>query len=304
MVSKENAHAKALWEGLVASLTPVGDTELTVDELRAGFDAWATGSMPAPEDGVYEEVDADGASCILVRMPGTSDKRTILYSHGGGYVLGSASSYRGFGAALSRAADAQVLVVDYRRAPECPHPAALQDFTAAYHWLVGQGIRPGDIVVSGDSAGGGLTTALLVALRDQGEPLPAGGVPISPWVDMTFSGKSYETRADVDPIISRDLLGTMASLWLGDQDPRDIKASPIFGDLSGLPPLSIFIGTAECLYDEAIKLAQRAEASGVAVDLHIGEGMFHIWPVMNSFLPEAKEAVGQIGEFVKKYTGQ
>lgn len=303
MVSQENDRARERWERLVVSLTPPEGKEFTVDELRAGFDAWATGAMPVPDDAEFEHVDADGAACIWARTPGTSRKRTILYSHGGGYVLGSATAYRGFGAALSRAADAQVLVVDYRRAPEHPHPAALEDFTTAYRWLVKQGIRPEDIVVAGDSAGGGLTTALLIALRDQGEQLPAGGVPISPWVDMTFSGKSYDTRADVDPIISRELLGSMAALWLGEQEPRDVRASPIFGELGGLPPLQILIGGAECLYDEAVDLARRAEDAGVKVDLHVGEGMFHIWPVMSSFLPEAQQAVRDIGAFVQQVTG-
>lgn len=303
MVSQENTKARQLWEGLVEALTP-DDGELTVDQLRAGFDAWAQGSMPVPDEVATETVDADGVSCIWTRMPGTSVDRTIIYFHGGGYVLGSAAAYCGFGAALSAAADAQVLVVDYRRAPEHPHPAALDDAKTAYAWLVEQGIRAEDIVVAGDSAGAGLTIALLVALRDRGARLPAGGVPISPWVDMTFSGESYDTRADVDPIISRDLLGNMAALWLGNQDPKDTGASPLFADLDRLPPLSIFIGTAECLYDEAMDLYRKAEDSGIRVDLHEAEGMFHIWPVMSAFLPEAQLAVQQIGEFVKEHTGR
>ncbi|MGD9527532.1 MAG: alpha/beta hydrolase [Pseudonocardia sp.] len=257
--------------------------------------------MPVPTDTDIEHVDANGVPAIWTRAPGTSRARTIVYSHGGGYVLGSAAAYRGFGAALSKAADAQVLVVDYRRAPENPHPAALNDFTAAYHWLVDQGIDPGSIVVAGDSAGGGLTAALLTDLRDRGERLPAAGVCLSPWVDMTFARASYDDRVDVDPIISRELLGTMAALWLGDQDPKQSSASPLFGDLKGLPPLAIFIGTSECLYDEAVDFYRLAQSSGVDATLHVGEEMFHIWPVMNSFLPEAQEAVDQIGKFVKQH---
>ncbi|MBO1902990.1 alpha/beta hydrolase [Leucobacter weissii] len=302
MVSQENARSRELWEQLVESLAPTGPEPLTVDELRAGFDTWAEESIPVPDDARVEAVDADGVPCLWTRAPDTSDARTIIYFHGGGYVLGSATAYQGFGVELSRAADARVLVVDYRRAPEHPHPAAINDAVMAYGWLVRNGVPPGEIVVAGDSAGAGLTMALLVSIRDSGDALPAGGIPISPWVDMTFSGRSYHDRAEADPIISRELLGQMAELWLGEQDPRDVRASPLFADLRGLPPLSIFIGTAESLYDESIALYERARAAGVATELHRAEGMFHIWPVMNSFLPEARTAVEQIGEFVKKHT--
>jgi acetyl esterase/lipase len=273
-----------------------------VDEMRSGFDEWAAGSMAVPSGVEFETVNANGVRCIWARVPGTTRERTILYFHGGGYVLGSAHAYRGFGGALAKAADAHVLVVDYRRAPENPHPAALKDSVAAYRWLIENDVDPASIILAGDSAGAGLTVAVLLTLREAGEQLPAAGVCLSPWVDMTFSGKSYDSRLETDPIISREILGACAGMWLNGQDSRDVTASPVFADMTGLPPLAVFIGTAECLYDETMSLVERADADGVETDLYVAEEMFHIWPVMNSFLPEAQLAVEQIGSFVIKHT--
>ena len=169
-------------------------------------------------------------------MPGTSTERTILYLHGGAYVLGSAIGYRGFAAALSHAADARVLLVDYRLAPENPHPAALDDAITAYRWLIKATNCPAHTVVAGESSGGGLTLALLTALRDAGDDLPAAAVFISPWVDMTLSGASLDDRADLDPFISRARARDERRRLPPGQDPKTPSASPLFADLTGLPP--------------------------------------------------------------------
>jgi acetyl esterase/lipase len=302
MASKENQQARRYWEELSAALTPGDGAELTIDELRAAFDKWAEQSIALSPEARLEHVVADGVPCIWARMPGTSTARTIVYYHGGGYLLGSATAYAGFGAALSAAADAQVLVVDYRLAPENPHPAALEDSATAYRWALRQGADAGSTVVAGDSAGGGLALAVIDSLRAAGESLPAAAVCLSPWVDMTFAGESYLTNAGVDPIITKELLGGCAEAWLAGQDPEQPSASPLFADLTGLPPTLILVGSCEALYDEAVKLAHRAAEDGVDATLAVGDDMHHIWPVMSSFLPEAKESLAQIGEFVRKHT--
>jgi epsilon-lactone hydrolase len=298
MASKENLRARQVWEELLAALTPP-DHELTPDELRAGYESWATTNFPTPQELRTEQVDADGVPCVWASMPGTSTERTIFYLHGGGYVIGSPNGYRELAAALSQAADARVLLIDYRLAPENPHPAGVQDATIAYRWLVKQEADPANTVVAGDSAGGGLTVALLAALRDAGDRLPAAAVCMSPWVDMTLSGASVDDRAELDPIVSRPLLENMAGAYLMGQDPQTPSASPLFADLSGLPPILILVGTSEALHDDSTRLADRAREAGVDVTLSVADEMYHVWPAMSSFLPEAREAVEEIGRFVQ-----
>jgi acetyl esterase/lipase len=303
MASKENLRARQLWGELLAALIPP-DHELTPDELRAGYESWATTNFPPPPELRTEQVDADGVACVWASMPGTSTERTIFYLHGGGYVIGSPNGYRQLAAALSQAADARVLLIDYRLAPENPHPAGMQDATIAYRWLVKQEADPANTVIAGDSAGGGLTIALLAALRDAGDRLPAAAVCMSPWVDMTLSGASVDDRAELDPIVSRPLLENMAGAYLMGQDPQTPSASPLFADLSGLPPILILVGTSEALHDDSTRLADRAREAGVDVTLNVADEMYHVWPAMSSFLPEAREAVEEIGRFVQSRTSR
>jgi acetyl esterase/lipase len=235
-------------------------------------------------------------------MPGTSSERAIFYLHGGGYLIGSPTGYRGLAAALSQEADARVLLVDYRLAPENPHPAAVRDATAAYRWLIKQEADPTSTAVAGDSAGGGLAVALLTALRDGGDRLPAALVCLSPWVDLSLSSASIDARAELDPIVSRALLEDMAGAYLMGQDALTASASPLFAELSGLPPTLVVVGTSEALLDDSTRLADRARQAGVDVTLHVVDGMYHVFPAMSSFLPEAGEAVEQIGQFVQGRT--
>jgi acetyl esterase/lipase len=298
MASKENIRARQVWEEFLAALTPT-DHELTPDEMRAGYEKWATTNFPTPAELRTEQVDADGVACVWASMPGTSSERTIFYLHGGGYVVGSPTGYRGFAAALSQAADARVLLVDYRLAPENPHPAAVRDATTAYRWLVKEEADPASTAVAGDSAGGGLALALLTALRDAGDRLPAALVCLSPWVDMSLSSASIDGRAELDPLVSRALLENMAGAYLMGQDPQTASASPLFADLSGLPPTLVVVGTSEALLDDSTRLADRARDAGVDVTLNIVDEMYHVFPTMSSFLPEAREAVEEIGRFVQ-----
>jgi monoterpene epsilon-lactone hydrolase len=223
--------------------------------------------------------------------------------HGGGYVCGSADAYRSIGAALSRAAGARVLLLDYRLAPEHPYPAALDDATFAYRWLCEQGVAPEEIVIGGDSAGGGLALSTIHALRDMVDRPPAGAIAVSPIADQTFSGESMTSRADVDPITSREMLEGLCAHYRGEADTKDPYLSPLFGDFARLPPLLVLVGTDEVLYDDAIRVVDKARNAGGKVRLLIGQDQNHLWPLFADLPPEGQPAIEEIGRFVKRVTG-
>jgi acetyl esterase/lipase len=273
--------------------------DLTLEEQRAVFED--APRFPLAEDVKYEVVDAGGVPGEWITTPGAADERVIFYLHGGGYVLGSVNTHRELISRLSRAAGARALAIDYRLAPESPFPAAVHDSVAAYRWLLSQGVGPGHIVVGGDSAGGGLTVAMLMAIRDADGLLPAAGVCISPWADMECT--SVIERAKTDGMIQPEGILGMAKAYLGGADPRTPLASPIFADLKGLPPLLIQVGGAEELLDDSTRLTERAEAAGVDVTLESWEDMFHVWHFYAGMLPEAQQAIDRIGEFVREKTG-
>jgi len=276
-------------------------TEPTIPEMRAGIEALA-GAAVIPADVQREKVSAGGVPAEWVAAENADRARVILYLHGGAYVIGSINTHRELGSRLSRAAAARVLLIDYRLAPEHPHPAAVDDAVTAYRWLLSQGVSPARLVVAGDSAGGGLTVATLVALRDAGLPVPAAGVCLSPWVDLEGIGESMTAKAEIDPMVQRDGLLKMAAAYLGGQSPRTPLAAPLYADLSGLPPLLIQVGTAETLLDDATRLAERARKAGVQVSLEPWEDMIHVWQAFASMLPEGRQAIDRIGEFVKAKT--
>jgi acetyl esterase/lipase len=178
----------------------------------------------------------------------------------------------------------------------------VEDSTAAYRWLLSTGVDPARLVIAGDSAGGGLTVATLVALRDAGEPLPAAAVCLSPWVDLEALGESMTTRAEADPMVQREGLLQTAKAYLGDADPRTPLATPLYADLRELPPLLIQVGTAETLLDDSTRLAERAKSAGVDVALEVWDDMFHVWQFFAGMLPEGQQAIDRIGEFIRKHT--
>jgi phosphinothricin tripeptide acetyl hydrolase len=276
---------------------PPSDT-LTVAERRLQYER-AERVFPIPPEIKVEQVSAPAAPAEWLRPPGAVAGRLVLYLHGGGYVIGSPRSHRHLAAAIASAGQATGLLLDYRLAPEHPFPAAVEDATAAYRWLLEQGIAPGHVVIGGDSAGGGLTVATLVALRDAGVPRPAAGVCISPWTDLTFGGASYRTRAQSDPIVSRPGIDGMAQAYLGATPPRTPLASPLFADLRGLPPLLIQVGGDEVLLDDATELADRAKAAGVDTTLEVWDRMIHVWHWFLPMLDEAQAAIDGIGRFVR-----
>jgi len=276
-------------------------TELDIEERRSDMEAAFTRFRIAA-DVRCEPVDADGIPAEWVTAPGALQERTIYYLHGGGYATGSINSHREMVSRLSRAARARVLLIDYRLAPENPFPAAVQDATAVYRWLLSTGVNPEGIVIAGESAGGGLTMATLVALRDAGDPLPAAAVCLSPWVDMEAVGESMTTKAQIDPLVSREGLLIYAKPYLGDADPRTPLAAPLYAELHGLPPLFIQVGTAEVLLDDATRLAEQAKSAGVNVTLEQWEEMIHMWHFY-PMVPEGQQAIEQISEFIRKHTG-
>lgn len=274
----------------------------TLEEKRAGSDAGGQ----AFEDltGITTEaVNANGVPAEWVVADNANPRRTILYLHGGGYVVGSIISHRGLAASLSRAAGGRVLNVGYRLAPEHRFPAAVDDSLAAYEWLLAAGVDPANTAIGGDSAGGGLAVALLVAIRESGLPMPGAGLCLSPWVDMEALGSSYGTNAAVDPIITRDGIQAYAKEYLGDADLRSPLAAPVYADLSGLPPLMIQVGTPEALFDDATWLREHATEAGVDVTFESWDDMVHVWHRFASKLPEAQQAVNRLGEFIKEKLG-
>ena len=284
---------RALFQNFAALQTPL--------QFRACYSRFL-GQFPDPEGVRFEPLQADGVWVEWMVPPEASPERTVLYLHGGGYVVGSPIDYRDTVSRIARAAQARALAVDYRLAPEHPHPAAVEDVVTAYRWLLAGGARPEGIVVAGDSAGGGLTVATLVALRDRGVPLPAAGVCISPWVDMEGSGESMTTNAEADPLVKKDLILGMAEAYLQTQDRRTPLAAPLYADLRRLPPLLIQVGTIETLLDDARRLADRARAAGVEVTYEEWPDQPHVWHWFGSFLPEAQQAIDRIGEFVRQRT--
>lgn len=276
--------------------------ELSIQDQRAAFQELASQFQPA-QDVRCEPVDAGGIPAEWITTPEAGHERAIYYLHGGGYVMGSIGTHRDMISRLSRAARARALAIDYRLAPENPFPAAVEDSTSAYRWLISTGVDPARLVIAGDSAGGGLTMATLVALRDAGDPLPAAAVCLSPWVDLEGVGESMTTRAEVDPMVQRESLLQSAKAYLRDADPRTPLAAPLYADLSGLPPLLIQVGTAETLLDDSTRLAERARAAGVEVILELWDDMIHVWQFCAAMLPEGQQAIDRIGEFVRKHTG-
>jgi len=271
----------------------------SLEEMRAQFDAM--GGAAAGDVNV-KPVTANGVACELHTPPGADTRRIILYVHGGGYVIGSLASHRPLVAELARAAGCQALAVDYRLAPEHVYPAAVDDAVAAYGWLLGNGYPPAGIVVAGDSAGGGLTVATLIALRDLKQPLPAAGVCISPWVDLEATGESYDTRKALDPMVTREMIQMMGKTYIGSGDLRAATASPIHANLQGLPPLLIQVGAAETLFSDSDTLAKRAKAAGVDVTLEEWPDMIHVWHLFFQALSDGRRAIARIGEFVKGKT--
>jgi acetyl esterase/lipase len=277
------------------------DVPLTAQRER--FEMLA-GRMPLAPGVTCSAVDAGGVPAEWVDPPGgAAPAPTLLYFHGGGYGMGSLNTIRGLVSQLAVATAARVLSVDYRLAPEHPFPAAVHDATGAYGWLLDQGVDPATVALGGDSAGGGLTVAALLAAKERGLPMPAAAVCISPWVDLTLSSPSLDRNAATDPEVTRAQLVQWADLYLAGADPRDPLASPVFADHAGLPPLLIHAGTAEAIEDDAVHLAVAARAAGVPVTLELYEDMIHVWHAFAPGLPEATATIERVAAWLQERWG-
>ncbi len=273
--------------------------------------AWANGSIeqqraqqdksaryfPVPRGLHLQRVQINDLSGEWLAGANAEDA-AILYLHGGAYALGSVASHRELLARLAFSTRRKILAIDYRLAPEHPFPAALEDATTAYRWLLAQGFDPARVAIAGDSAGGGLALAALAALRDAGDPLPGHALCFSPWVDLSLSGASVQDNAGADPILNAALLERFAGFYAGQQAINAPLISPLFADLRGLPPILVQVGGDEILLDDAVRLAEAVRNSGGTIQLNVFPGLFHVFQLI-AFLPETTEALRQAAEFLQ-----
>ena len=271
--------------------------KLNVAKDRADGEAFAKVFKPRGKTEVTN-VDAGGVPAAWIIPAEAVPGRVILYAHGGSYNSGSITSHVPLTGSIALATKSRLLAVDYRLAPEHPFPAALEDALSAYRWLLAQNIDAKRIVVAGDSAGGGLMLALILSLRDAGTPLPAAAACLSPWTDLTCSGESWTKNAKADFMLK--LIPTMqaAEIYLRDADPHNPLASPLFGDLHNLPPILLQVGSDEVILSDSTQFAEKAKSAGVDVTLDVWDGMQHEWQYAASWLPEGRDALAKMGEFV------
>jgi epsilon-lactone hydrolase len=256
---------------------------------------------PVAEDVALEPVDCDGVPGEWSIVPGSDTSRTLMFFHGGGYCSGSILSHRRMVTEAGRYAGARTLAVGYRLAPEHPFPAAYDDALTAWRWLRRQGVAGENIAVGGDSAGGGVTLALAAELMRASEDLPSCLWLVSPWTDLTMSGLTLATKAAVDPLIHKEYLEELAAAYLpAGMDRKDPRVSPLYGDLEGLPPALVQVGSAEALLDDAVRFAGAAGAADVSVTLEVWPDMIHAWPLWNAQLEPGRRALMQAGEFIRQ----
>lgn len=274
--------------------------EQPIEEQRQAWDA-AAALATLPSGVQVEQTIIAGLPAEWVSGPEQSG--ALVFLHGGGFITGSCLTHRELAARLSLASGLAVLVLGYRLAPEHPFPAAPNDAAAAYSWLLNQGWNPSRLTFGGDSAGACVVVSALLQLKSSGIAMPAAAALISPWLDLSLSGESLRTRAAADPLVTRDGLAAAAGQYLAGADPADSRASPLFDDLRGLPPLLLQVGSDEVLLSDAERLASRAAAAGVAVRLRVWTEMWHVWHAWASTLPEGQAAIAEAGAFLREHVG-
>ncbi len=289
-----SAEAQAEIDRMFAERKP----EMPLEQSRRNWEADAA-LLVLPDGAQVSAVEAGGVASEWMEMPDVAPDRVMLFLHGGGYHAGSPRTHRRLAAELSQASATRLLLPDYRLAPEHPFPAGLEDALAAYRWLLQQGFAPGQVVLGGDSAGGGLALSLLLALKAAGGPMPAGAVLLAPWTDLSCSSPSYAALAERDPIIVPERLRRAGLEYAGSRDPREPAMSPLFAELDGLPPLLIHAGGDETMVDDSRLFAERAVAAGVSVDVTIYPGMWHVFHNASASVPEARQAIDAVGIWVK-----
>lgn len=252
-----------------------------------------------PHGLIISEQDAGGVRSELLYWHHDTPRRYVIYLHGGGYVLGSIDTHRELAAQIAHRANARVLVVEYRLAPEGPYPAGLNDAEAAYRWLLEIGVTPAQISFAGDSAGGGLALALMQRMRDAGDVMPAAAVFLSPWVDLTCTTPSLDTNTATDPILNKAQMLSFAQVYAGGRPLKDAGISPLFGALNDLPPCLVQVSRQELLLDDGVRLAEELAQAGNEVSVSKWSQMPHVWQLLHRYLPQADEALKELGAFLQ-----
>jgi monoterpene epsilon-lactone hydrolase len=300
MASPQANAIKKLYAGWLEAMGNKPDMGL--DEMRDLFDHW--GDITAdPGDVDYVEVDAAGVQAMWAIPKGCADDRVALCTHGGGYVVGSMYTHRKLFGHLAKTIGCKALIVDYRCAPEHTHPAQVDDAVTAYKWLLDEGYKPGHICTTGDSAGGALSTSVLLGIRDKGLPLPVGAMPMSPWYDPEGTGATITSNADKDCLVKAEVLKGMASTFLGDASPKDPLANLLCADLKGLPPIYIQVGGDEALLDDSLRFETKAKASGLDIKVDVFPEMQHVFQFMAGRAPEADDAIAKMAAWIKPKLG-
>ena len=275
----------------------------SVVEIRVLADKNKT-AVPLPEGATTHAVSMGGVPCLWMTAKGADTNRVVLYFHGGGFTMGSPDTHKRLAADISEFANARVLLVDYRLAPEHPFPAATDDCLAAYQALLASGVAPKNIAFGGDSAGGALCMATLVQARDAGLPLPSCAVCLSPWVNLVLDGETLQTKKDVDPLGDSSSFQKFVDAYLAGSDPRAPLASPVYADLKGLPPLLIQVGTSEFLLDDSYRLEKAAKTAGVQVTFEEWPEMIHNWQLYPHTITDGRNANARIGQFMQEHLGR
>lgn len=276
------------------------DKNTSIEKLRRECDEAAERLTGMPEGITIEKAYNFPVYAEWIKPEGASENKAILYFHGGGFVMGNVKSHRRIVGNFVKTVGYKALLFDYRLAPEFPAPAAVYDSAAVYIRMLEQGYQPGDIIFAGDSAGGGIELGTLIKLRDDGIPLPSACVAFSPSLDMTISGESHKTRAKADPCTPKGMTETYYDYYVGNGDPMHPYASPLFGNLTGLPPVMIQVGDDEVLRDDATRFGEQADFYGVDIRVKVWKGMFHCFPLLAPMFGEATEAMKQVSAFIKQ----
>jgi len=274
------------------------ERSLTIQQNRAQGAQMAR-YFRIPREVIVARFALEGLPAAWIRPSVANSEQVLLHLHGGGYVTGSIDSHLMMCVPLAQTLQTNLLLPEYRLAPEHPFPAALEDALKTYRWLLAQGFQPQNIVISGDSAGGGLSLATVLALREAGDPLPAVVICLSPWADLTNSRQSHITKADVEPVIKTELLNEWAACYSEAANLKNPLVSPVYADFHNFPPLLIQVGSDEILLDDSLALATKARADGVDVMLKVWDGLWHVWPALGSLIPESGLAFEELGEFIR-----
>jgi monoterpene epsilon-lactone hydrolase len=300
MASPQAAAIDQLFDSFLAAL--VAKPDMPLDELRDLLEK--CGDLASDPGGVdYLDVDADGTPCLWAVPHGSSNDAVLLCFHGGGCVTGSRFSHRKMFAHIAKAVGCRALIVDYARAPEAQHPAQVNESLKVYEWLIAQGIKPAKIGSVGDSAGANLCTAVVLAARDKGLPLPGVVMPLSPWYDMEAKGETFQSNAKVDRLVNAEMSLGMSQMYIGETSAQDPLVNPLFADFSGFPPTYIQVGGYEALLDDSLRAVKRAAAAGVEFKCDVFPEMQHVFQFMAGRAPEADDAIQKLASWARPKLG-